>query len=40
MTTTIASTGTEEAVDELLISAASHVMEPGDLWATRLPEFL
>ena len=37
MTTTIASAGTEGAVDELLISADSHVMEPGDLWTTRVP---
>ena len=40
MTTTIASSGTEGAVDELLISSDSHVMEPGDLWATRLPKGL
>ena len=40
MTTTIASAGTEGAVDELLISSDSHVMEPGDLWATRLPKGL
>ena len=40
MTTTTASAGTEGAVDELLISADSHVMEPGDLWATRLPKGL
>ena len=40
MTTTIASAGTEGVVDELLISADSHVMEPGDLWTTRLPSGL
>ncbi len=38
MTTMIASAGTEGAVDELLISADSHVMEPGDLWTTRVPK--
>ena len=40
MTTTIESAGTEGAVDELLISADSHVMEPGNLWTTRLPNAL
>ena len=40
MTTTTASASTDGAVGELLISADSHVMEPGDLWATRLPNAL
>lgn len=36
-TTTATKSGVRNPTDELLISADSHVMEPGDLWSTRLP---
>jgi predicted TIM-barrel fold metal-dependent hydrolase len=39
-TTTASESGPQLSVDDLLISADSHVAEPYDLWTTRLPKGL